>query len=221
VKLCVPLFGSPQYYDAVCTGTECRLWEMPPCETGLSRHAFTVIDRLWMKNRGHLRDDLAANLSAGVVGGMDVDIPEPSKQGALLFFCEFWSHTVVLRTPGGELDDDGGVLAWRGRGMEVGIRFRGRQRGLLVADTEAELVRLGVERHKRDPKRLAVIRVRRGLLPAIDDGGKGKRLRPHGHSGRGAPPVHAAVRAARANLRGEQGHRDRREQRQRGHLGKG
>jgi hypothetical protein len=59
--------------------------------------------------------------------------------------------------------------------MEMGIRFRGRQQGLFVADTEAELFRLDVERHKRDPKGLAVIRVRRGFLPAGEDRGKGKR----------------------------------------------
>jgi hypothetical protein len=135
-----------------------------------------------MKDRGHLRNDLAANLSAGVIGGMDVHIPAPSKQGASLFLCEVLGHTAVLRTPRcRELDDDGGVFAWGGRGMEVGIRLRGRQRGLLVANTEAELVHLGIEGHKRDPKGLAVIRVRRGLLAAGEDGGKGKRLSPHGH----------------------------------------
>jgi hypothetical protein len=65
--------------------------------------------------------------------------------------------------------------------MEVGIRFLGRQSELLVADIEAELACVGIERHKGDPKGLTVIRVRRGFLPAGEDSGKGKRLRSHGH----------------------------------------
>jgi hypothetical protein len=36
--------------------------------------------------------------------------------------------------------------------MEVGIRFLGRQPDLLVADTEADLARVGIERHKGDAK---------------------------------------------------------------------
>src|SRR5215216_141083 len=128
-------------------------------------------------NRGHLREELAANFPTRILFRMNVHIPEPPKQLASQVLRELRGHTAVFRTPGRERDEDGRVHAGRGRGMEVGHRFRGRQSKLVIADTEAELARIGVEGHNGNPKRLAGIDVRWGLLPAGKDGGKGKRLR--------------------------------------------
>jgi hypothetical protein len=101
----------------------------------------------------------------------------PRNSACLTSSVSSGGHTAVFRAPGRERDEDGRVHAGRGRGMEVGHRFRGRQSELVIADTEAELARIGVEGHKGDPKRLAGIGVQWGLLPASEDGGKGKRLR--------------------------------------------
>src|SRR5919202_1543651 len=130
------------------------------------------------KHRGHLREELAANLPIRILFGMDVHIPEPPKQRTSQVLRELRGYTAVFRTPDRERDDDGCVHAGRGRGMEVGHRFGGRQSELVIADTEAELARVGVEGHKSDPQRLAGIGGY--LLPAGEDGGKGKRLRLHG-----------------------------------------
>src|SRR5919202_2269372 len=122
------------------------------------------------KHRGHLGHELAANLPIRMLFGMDVHIPEPPKQIEFLSLGEGRRHTAVFRTPRRQRDNNGRVHAWGRRGMEVGHRFRRRQIEVVIADTEAELARVGVEGHKGDPQRLTGIGG--DLLAAREDGGK-------------------------------------------------
>ena len=75
-----------------------------------------------------MREELAANLPTRIVGGMDVDIPEPPKQLVPQVLREVRGHTAIFRTPGRERDDDGRVLAggagaWKWATVSADVNF--------------------------------------------------------------------------------------------------